>query len=402
MNDLPQSGLGHYLLLAAMLSAFALFGLGVTAGGAVMPQILDDLGWSKTTASIVMCAGAVGYIAATLAGGLLIGRLGARPVILAGMLIQAVGLGLFGQTASPLVNIALRLVSGVGLACTEVVGNLAVVRIEKSGTSRLMNIMHGAFAAGAAIGPAIVWAIARLQLPWQSIYVLLGGGSLVLAGAMALMPFSRIEKPPAQHRRDAPILDVLANPLVVLGSLILMLYVGIEIGLTQWVAQYCVEQFHMEKGDSATLVAFLWLGMLAGRVGVSLLYRGTRPQRLLASMTLLTGAGIAAIRLTGSVWGVKAAVFAAGLGLSVTYPVVMTLLGRYVRHAQPLALAAASGGGGLGAVTLPVIVGVVADRHGIATSFDVMAALTAVMFALVVAIASVVRKRDGEEEESTD
>lgn len=397
MKDLPQSGIGHYLLLAAMLSAFSMFGLGVTAGGAVMPQILADFDWSYTTASIVMCAGAVGYLAATCAGGLLIGRLGARPVILAGMLIQAVGLGLFGQTSSPWVNVGLRLVCGVGLGCTEVVGNLAVVRIERSGKSRLMNIMHGAFAAGAAVGPALVWLIAGAQLPWQTIYLLMGGGSLLLAGVMAFMPFSRIEKPPAQHRGDARILDVLRNPLVVLGSLILMLYVGIEIGLTLWVAQYCVKAFHAARGESATLVAFLWLGMLAGRVGVSLLYHGTRPQRLLASLTLLAGAGSLAIMLAGSMTGVKASVFVAGLGLSVTYPVVMTLLGRYVRHAQPLALASASAGGGLGAVLIPLVVGAAADRFGIRTGFDILAVLTAVMLVLVLAMSGLIRRMGQEQ-----
>jgi fucose permease len=379
-----------------MLGAFALFGLAVTASGAVMPQMLADFGWTYTTASVVLCASALGYLLATFTSGLLIGRWGPRRVILAGMLIQAAGLGLFGMTASPWVSVVLKLLTGAGLACTEVVGNLAVVRSERPGKSWLMNVMHGGFAAGAVAAPAIVWGIAQVHLPWQAMYVSLGAASLVLACTMAFMPFSRIEAPPGPGRREACVLNVLANPLVVLGSLILMLYVGIEIGVTQWVAEYCVVTFAAAEDTSATLVSFLWLGMLAGRIGVSVLYRGTRPQRLLASMTLTTAAATAAILLAGSMTGVKAAVFVAGLGLSAVYPVVMTLLGRYVRHAQPLALATASTGGGVGAVIFPLAMGALADLFGIAAGLALSAALTAVMLALVVAMGATVRGQEGD------
>ncbi len=395
MKFFPQVEPGHGVLFASMLGSFALFGLNMTAIGAVLPKVILEFQWSYTTTGVVLYASALGYFLATFISGVLIHRLGPRKVIVGGLLVQAVGLGFFGLTGSVAVNTALRLLSGAGAAGTEVVVNFGVVRMERGGQSRLMNLMHAAFAAGSVASPLVVMLIAEAGATWQTIFRLGAALSLAMAAAMAAMPFSRLDVPVQAGHEPARLGEVLRNPLVILGSLILMVYVGVEIGVTDWLAKYCVEAMSASKKYAGVLVSAFWVGLLAGRIGVSALYHGTRQDRLLLGMGVTATAAMVAVAFTPSVVGVAVAVFVAGLGFSAIYPVVMALMGRHLRTGQSLAVAMASTGGGVGAFVFPFGMAVVFDEIGIARGFGLYAGLTGVMLVLVIATVGVVKRMEG-------
>jgi len=385
---------GHRLLFASMLGSFALFGLNMTASGAVLPQVIREFDWSYTTTAVVLYASCFGYFIATFVSGVLIHRLGPRKVIVGGMLVQAVGLGFFGLTSSVWVNAVLKVLSGAGAAGTEVVVNFGVVRMERGGQSRLMNLMHAAFAAGAVASPVIVRLLAEVGATWQTIFRLTGGLSLVMAATMAAMPFSRLDVPVPPGQKRSRFVDVICQPLVVFSSLILMMYVGVEVGVSDWVAEYCVVTLSVTEKDAGMLVSVFWLGLLAGRVGVSALYHGTRQGRLLMAMGGTATAAMSAAVFMPSIWSLSVAIFVAGLGFSAIYPGVMALLGKHIRNGEAMALAMASAGGGAGALVIPFIMAAVADHVGIASGFAFYAAITAGMLALVVAAVAVVRRME--------
>jgi fucose permease len=388
----PQLEPGHRVLFASMLGSFALFGLNMTAIGAVLPKVIREFQWSYTTTAVVLYASALGYFLATFLSGVLIHRLGPRKVIVGGLLVQAVGLGLFGMTGSVAVNVALRLLGGAGAAGTEVVVNFGVVRMERGGQSRLMNLMHAAFAAGSVVSPLVVLLIAQAGASWQAIFRLGSALSLAMAAAMAAMPFSRLDAAVPDGHQPARLGEVLRNPLVVLGSLILMVYVGVEVGVTDWVAEYCVVRMSASPTYAGAMVSAFWVGLLAGRIGVSALYHGERQGGLLLAMGATATVAMAAVAAAPSVVGVAAAVFVAGLAFSAIYPVVMALMGRHLRTGQSLAVAMASTGGGVGAFVFPFAMTAVFDQIGITRGFALYAGLTAVMLALVIAAVGVVKR----------
>ena len=86
------------------------------------------------------------------------------------------------------------------------------------------------------------------------------------------------------------------------------------------------------------LVSLFWLGVLAGRFGVPLLYKGSRPDAVMVGLAALTTASIALLMLFGYAAAntVTADIgmgllFLAGLGCSIYYPGVMTLVGKASR-----------------------------------------------------------------------
>ena len=126
-----------------------------------------------------------------------------------------------------------------------------------------------------------------------------------------------------------------------LSFLALFFYVGVELGVSNWVAQYFVAVFEFPAEQSALLVSLFWAGLLAGRFGVPLLYHGTRQDMMLIWFSVLATATIAALSLLG--FGASgplrqtiamAMVPLAGLGCSIFYPAVITLLGNCFPQAQ--------------------------------------------------------------------
>ena len=77
----------------------------------------------------------------------------------------------------------------------------------------------------------------------------------------------------------------------------LFLYVGVELGVSNWVAEYFVVVFAYSPDASAMLVSLFWLGVLVGRFGVPLLYKDLRPEAALVGLSALATASIALLML---------------------------------------------------------------------------------------------------------
>ena len=124
------------------------------------------------------------------------------------------------------------------------------------------------------------------------------------------------------------------------------------------------------------LVSLFWMGLLAGRFGVPLLYKGSRPDAVLVGLSALATASIALLMLLGYAahYAItndigRGLLFLAGLGCSIYYPGVMTLLGKCFPLAQSQAIGFAATGGGIGSFIFPFLMSSIAQNWGIRAGF---------------------------------
>ena len=374
-------------LFLTLFSVFALFGTSITIIGATLPKILADFQWSYLVAGLVIGAGAVTYFVSSFAAGYLIKHFGPKPTILLGLLLEIVGLSFFAATGDPLTNILLNALIGIGQGFVEVGVNYSTLRTDPHNTGRPMNLMHGAFAVGAIAGPLALGALLQSGLSWILIY---RGIALIFALLAVLIAFAtlpKIAEAPAKHGAVQQRLS--ADPAYWLSFFALFLYVGVELGISNWIAEYFVAVFAYSAAGSALLVSLFWAGLLAGRFGVPLLYRGARQDTALVALSLLATASVllltalAYVTLTPFTVNVAlGAVFLAGLGCSIYYPVVITLLGKSFPHAQSQAIGFAATGGGIGAFAFPFIMSAIAQHWGIRAGFATYGAFAVAMTAL--------------------
>ena len=366
-------------LLTAFFANFTLFGASVILVGAAVPEIIRDFSWSYIEIGVVLSAGSVGFFCSTFLCGLIVGHIGPQKILVGGLLLQGVGLALIGQSAALLPNLAAIVLVGLGEGGSEVATNFCLVRLEKSGRSQLMNFIHAAFTAGAVLGPLGIGLLLERDLAWQTAFQLLGALSLVMALAFGLLSFTelRTSSEPPSLRRGLKLLR--RDPLLLLLTLIILLYVGAEIGVSNWLAEYFVRIRGATPAQGAYMVSVLWVGLLVGRLVAAAAYRHQRQTPLLVGTSALaTGALATALsvddpRLAGACF------LLCGVGFAAIYPVVVVIAGQYYRDDQGLAIGAIATGGGLGSFLFPFAMSALAQGLGIGQAFWFYVALSLAM-----------------------
>jgi fucose permease len=384
-------------LFLSVFALFTLFGTSMTIIGATLPKILASFEWSYLAAGIVIGAGAVAYFLSTFVTGFLVKRWGHKPTILLALALIVAGLAFFAATPDLLTNTLLSALIGLGQGGVDVGVNSATLHIDVRNTGRPMNLMHGAFAVGAIVGPLAVSLLMQSGLDWTAVYRGMAAIFVLLAVLMAFaaLPPGRQE---AAEQVETPE-RLSANPAYWLSFFALFLYVGVELGVSNWVAEYFVAVFAYAPDASAMLVSLFWIGLLAGRFGEPLLYRGSRPDVALVGFSALATLSIALLTLLG--YATPSAItadigsgllFLAGLGCSIYYPTVMTLLGQCFPLAQSQAIGFAATGGGVGLFLFPFLMSSIAQNWGIQAGFATYGVFAAGMTIVGVWLAVAVNK----------
>ncbi len=388
-------------LYVAFCAIFALFGTSITIVGATLPTILGDFGWNYGTAGLVMAAGAIGYFLSTFVAGRVLGRLGARNSIAIGLVLDTVGLAFFAAGPSPLLNLLLYFAVGLGQGFIEVTINWAVLRmgepepgepaVSASHAGRAMSLMHGTFAIGAVAGPFVLGWLLEARLPWATLYRGMAGLFGILLATSFILPMHLLKRETRSEaartggagriRRDAEGRlrgGISSSPAYWLGFFSLLLYVGVELGISNWSAEYFVSVFGSSPATGSFMVSLFWTGLLAGRFGIPVLSRNVRQEAILVAISILlvvSSALLALFGFFGPAFRIPAyiLIFLAGLGCSCIYPIVVSIAGETFPRAQAQAISFASTGGGLGSFVFPYLMSLISGRFGIRYGFAVYA-----------------------------
>ena len=384
-------------LFLSVFALFTLFGTSMTIIGATLPKILANFHWNYLTAGIVLGAGAVAYFVSTFVAGYLVKHWGSKPTILLALTLIVVGLAFFATTPDPVANTLLSALIGLGQGGVEVGLNSTILRMDERNTGRPMNLLHGAFAVGAIVGPFAVSMLMQSGLDWAVVYRGMAVIFVLLAVLMAFAALPSVRPKAAEHDETRERLS--ANPAYWLSFFALFLYLGVELGVSNWVAEYFVVVFAYSPDASAMLVSLFWLGVLVGRFGVPLLYKGSRPEAALIGLSALATASIALLMLLGDMpaYAITADVgrgllFLAGLGCSIYYPTVMILVGECFPLSQSQAVGFAATGGGIGSFVFPFLMSSIAQNWGIRAGFATYGVFAAGMTLACIWLAVIVNK----------
>ncbi len=391
MSLVPREHRAAYALLFA---AFVLFGASVTVIGAVLPRVLAEFRWSDVSAGFVIASGAGGYFLSAYGAGRMVDRLGFRTTVSIGLLLNGAGLLVFAWTPSAVANGLLYFLVGVGQGFVEVAVNWSIVKMAPGASGRPMSLMHGAFSIGAVAGPVLAGAVISRGLPWSLAYRLIGLLFVVLLVSLAIVPAPGLAGSQASraHHREG----LYREPAYWLGFVVLMLYVGAEMGVSNWLGEFFVTVLGTGASTGAFAVSVFWGGLLAGRFGVPWLYHGPRQDRVLLASCLLLTVAAAVLATTGFSGGRVLAFGAsavAGLGCACIYPVAVSLVGEAFPEAGGEAMGFASAGGGLGALLFPMATGFIAKTWGLRMGYVTHVGVSLAVLGACVLLVQSVRRR---------
>jgi len=363
-------------------ASFLVFGGIGTTAGATLPMVIRHFEWSYLAAGWIFAASAVGYFLSTFVTGMVLPYWGIRRLMVVGLLLQTVGIGGVGFWASLPVNMALFVVLGLGQGAVEVSTNVGVVRIEAPGQNRLMNLVHSAFTIGAMAAPFMAGLLAWIHAPWRWVYVMMavvGVGMLTWtcrAGSwMDLRESDHVSDSPGSSNEHSKLRD----PLLIFLAATIFFYVGAEIGISNWIAEYFVNIHQSSASIGAMMVALFWFGVFLGRMAHGLWDHGQRQgMHLLISSFSSLVALLLAIWIR-SAWLSAVLFFATGVGYSIVYPCVMSLIGMSFPKRQSAAIGMVSTSGGMGVFLFPFAMSAISEQFGLVNGFQFYLGLTILM-----------------------
>jgi len=344
------------------LGSFVVLGLPDGMLGTAWPSMRASFGAPVGDLGLILLIAMAGSVLVTAFVGALIRRLGV-PALLA-VAGSAAALGFAGFALAPGLWLVLAVAVLAGAAAGMMDGGLNTA-VALTGRPRLLNLLHGAYGVGTAIGPLVVTA-AILTGSWRPAYV----AQLTLDLVLSVLWLRH-------RRRDRAQAAVTANPetateiephpaaqwsrrryggVVVAGMGVFFVYTGLEVGAGQWEASFCRGHLNLSAGATGLATFGYWGALTAARIGLALWPRPLAPQAVVR-----WGSALAVIAAAVIWWQPDTAVTLIGFvvlggALAGVFPALIALtpvrLGeRSAQHVISWQVgAAAAGGAGISAV----------------------------------------------------
>jgi MFS family permease len=361
--------------IKVMLVAAFLIALGFGLVAPVLPQFATTFDVGATAAAVIVSIFAFMRLVFAPAGGALIGRLGERPVYVAGLLIVAASTAACAFAQNYWQLLVFRGLGGAGSVMFTVASMALVIRLAPpESRGRVSGAYASAFLIGNVCGPIVGGLLAGfgLRVPFLAY-----AGALVLA---ALVVQTQLSHVPGGGRRDGS-----AAPPMKLAEALgdsayrAALFSSFANGwATFGVRMATVPLFAVTALGSGPETAGWALAVFAAGNAVALTFSGRLADSLgrkpmMTAGLVLTGAATGGIGLTNGLGWFLAASALAGVGAGLLGPAqqaaVADVIGR--ERSGGRVLAAYQMTADIGAILGPVFAGLLADQLGYGWAFAV-------------------------------
>ncbi len=354
---------------------FAAAGFGVACWAPLVPFAKIRLGIGDGGLGfLLLCLGA-GSVAAMPITGILAGRLGSRPIMLAGGYGISLFLPLLAIMDRPVSLAAALLAFGASLGSLDVAMNLHAVEVERALLRPLMSGFHALFSIGGFAGAGCMTLMLSNHIsPFHGAVI---GSMVVVAAVSAAAPhlLRTSDKTPGP-------LFVMPRGIVLVIALLAFVSFLVEGALLDWSALLLITTRMVAAARGGVGYMLFSIAMTAGRLtGDRTITRlGNRRVFLLSGVTAVSGfvlllaSRYTALALAGFVL--------IGLGAANIVPILFRRAGNQRQMPAPLALAAATCAGYAGILAGPALVGFIAHSVGLRGAFVVLGLLMCLVPAL--------------------
>ena len=207
---------------------------------------------------------------------------------------------------------------GIGQGAVDALLNAYVA---KHYNARHMSWLHGCWAVGATIGPALMTRVISTSGAWSMGYLSLGSAQFVIAIILLLSLGFWLHDD--HETRNKPKTRSAFDSRMLFGMALFFLYVGAELSIGLWSNSYLIEKMGLAASVSGYLVALYYGSIMVGRflsgfVAVRLGNRG-----LIRLGLMIVSGGLIMMFVAEDVMFLRLGMILMGLGLAPLYPAMM-------------------------------------------------------------------------------
>ena len=344
----PSLGLMHFALLLA--------GLGTALLGPILPVLATQWAMKDSQSGLLMTAKFCG----AFLGGVSVSK-NLRRSILTGMLAGTLGFGGFALAPGMIWGGIALFVAGYGIGLLITATNILAGRRFTLHRGSALSLLNFSFSLGAMLSALLsAWLLPyfslRSLMEWFAGAFLLGGIGLLIE--MRGAPAEEFEPVPVEGKAS----EGFDNRIYLYFAGLLFLYGGLETCLSGWLTT-----FALRYGDKTLVISeyttlLLWMSLTVGRAAASAVMLRVGEKTVQRWGLVLAAVFTAALAVGHS--AITIAVFTVLLGLSLApfFPSTWALLMAKKPAARQAGIILAVSG--LGAASLPWLMGVISTRTG--------------------------------------
>ncbi len=383
------------------LGTFVAVGLPDGMLGTAWPAMRHSFGVPVGDLGLILLVNTIGSVTVSAFVGRLIQRLGVIALLAVAGCCAAVGA--VGYAVAPGFWLVLCIGPLAGAAAGMMDGGLNTA-VALTGRLRLLNLLHGFYGVGAALGPLVVTA-AILAGSWRPAYLVLAAVDLAAAGSWIV--YHRKVPPPLPPSSDVAAAAITvsdesrssadsataAEPtaswshnrvvsVLTVGLVVFFVYTGLEVSAGEWETSYL--RGHVGLSASvAGLAAFGYWGTLTMvRIGLALPTKPVRPRRIIGGGLFVSIAATALIWWQPNAVGSVAGFVFLGAALAGMFPALIAVTPQRIgkqraEHAIAWQVGAAAGGGS----AISALIGLAINHSGL----DVLGPALVVLAVLLLA-----------------
>lgn len=327
-----------WLELALVFYAFIAIAVAEGGLGILLPAIMQTFQLNSATVSLLFLSQTGGYIIAAFTSSLLSHQLGLSRLLLMSSILLTFALLTYAIT--PFWSVMVLIGSCLGLGIGWMDAGINAYLVNHVRYSHLMGMLHGFYGIGALLGPAIATTLLAMNLSWQQVYAVLASivGLLVIGLLWLILTQDQAMTQgvaPPSGTAKANLQAALKNPVVLGSGLLLMIYVGVEVSISNWAYSVQTISRNTPEAIAGYSISAYWMGLTFGRMTMAQALKQIGAIRLMDASCMVLLLGLLVWRFVPDwLWSLPLL----GLALAAIFPTTMLLMPQ--RIAAPLVPAA--------------------------------------------------------------
>lgn len=376
-----MSNYNKNLVFTAACIGMCFFGVSMITLGAMLPSLISKLGLNGLQTTSLVTFLPLGMLAGSLIFGPVVDRFGHKALLVPSCILVLAGMeGLVFFRSVPLLQLSIVGIGlGGGILNGETNALVADISGEQEKGSRLSFL--GMFYGLGALGiPALLGILSR---DYAYDTILQGIGMVMLAGILFCIP---VRFPAPKQAQGFPVkegLGLLKESSLLLLSFILFFQSGIEGVCNNWSTSYFKDTTAIPDHKILLTLTLMVAGLTVARMLQVVVFKKIKPQKVLPYSLALTAIGFGMLTFSPGFGRAAAGMILVGMGLSATYPVILSILGSRYAALSGTAFSVALAIALVGQTLMNGLMGMLAQyAHGIAVYPYLMIASLVIMFFL--------------------
>lgn len=315
----------------ALSALFFLPGITIASWVTRTPDVRDLVDASTAQMGLILFGLSVGSMIGILASGPLVSRWGTRPILIAGILVIALGAAVIGTGAhlgsGAVVALGLGLF-GCGMGGGEVALNIEGAEVERRLGRSAMPLMHGFFSLGTVVGAIVGMALTAVSFPVVAhLWIVAAIVVAALGAAIRPIPAGVGKRAAARTAADLPRTAVWKDTrLLLIGGVILALAMA-EGAANDWLPLVMIDGHGLDAALGSGVFAVFATAMTVGRFIGGRFVDRFGPVAVLCVSALVSVGGLALVVFADGQAIASSGAILWGLGASLGFPVAISAAG---------------------------------------------------------------------------